>query len=293
MRPALGFLASECRLTGPEARFHVLPVPLESSVSYGAGAAQGPAAILEASQQLEAWDGYSCPLKEGIHTLAAIDCSGQIEEVLLRIETAVSRVLRAGCMPVLLGGEHTVTLGALRALASSSQDPVGLVQIDAHADLRATYEGSIYSHACVMRRALDDLRMHIFQFGVRALSLEEVELRQQESRISFLDAAAFARNGLPSPLLPPDFPETVYVSFDVDGLDPAVIRATGTPVPGGPGWYDCLQVVERALSGRRVVGFDVVELAPQPADHASSFAAAQLVYNLMGLVQRNGSNRHI
>ena len=196
-------------------------------------------------------------------------------------------------MPVLLGGEHTVTLGALRALASSSQDPVGLVQIDAHADLRATYEGSIYSHACVMRRALDDLRMHIFQFGVRALSLEEVELRQQESRISFLDAAAFARNGLPSPLLPPDFPETVYVSFDVDGLDPAVIRATGTPVPGGPGWYDCLQVVERALSGRRVVGFDVVELAPQPADHASSFAAAQLVYNLMGLVQRNGSNRHI
>lgn len=287
MSPLSGFLASECRLTGPEARFHVLPVPLESSVSYGAGTAAGPAAILEASQQLEAWDGQSCPLEEGIHTLPAIDCSGRVEDVLLRIQEAVQQVLRAGRMPVLLGGEHTASLGALRAMAACLQEPLGLVQIDAHADLRQSYEGSIYSHACVMRRALDDLHMHIFQFGVRALSLEEVELRQREARISYLDAATFARQGLPAQLLPSDFPETVYVTFDVDGLDPSVIRATGTPVPGGPGWYDCLRVLERALAGRRVIGFDVVELAPQTADHASSFAAAQLVYNLMGLVQRN------
>ncbi|MDO5674578.1 MAG: agmatinase [bacterium] len=301
MKPLPGFLASECgtsetdtkNLSEPEARFHVLPVPLESSVSYGAGTAQGPAAILAASQQLEVWDGFSCPLEEGIHTLPAVDCSGRVEEVLPRIEEAVHRVLGAGRLPVLLGGEHTVTLGALRALAAHLQEPLGLVQIDAHADLRESYEGSIYSHACVMRRALDDLDIHIFQFGVRALSLAEVELRQKEPRISFLDAARFAYQGWPDQLLPPDFPEKVYITFDVDGLDPSIIRSTGTPVPGGPGWYDCLQLVERAISGRRVLGFDVVELAPQAADHASSFAAAQLVYSLMGLVQRNEPQRKI
>jgi agmatinase len=282
------FLASECRLTGPEARFHVLPVPLESTVSYGGGTAAGPAAILEASQQLEDWDGRSCPLDEGIHTLPAIDCRGQIEEVLARIEEAVAAVLRAGRIPVVLGGEHTVTLGALRALAQSlPKEAIGLIQIDAHADLRESYEGSIYSHACVARRALEDLSMPIFQFGVRALSAAEARLRNQDARISFLDAATFAHNGLPAELLPADFPNTVYLSFDVDGLDPSVIRATGTPVPGGPGWHDCLRFVEQALRGRRVAGFDVVELAPQPDDHASSFAAAQLVYSIMGIVQRN------
>ncbi|MGI6638887.1 MAG: agmatinase [Desulfobulbus sp.] len=282
------FLASECRLTGPEARFHVLPVPLESTVSYGGGTAAGPAAILEASQQLEDWDGRSCPLDEGIHTLPAIDCRGQIEEVLTRIERAVAAVLRAGRLPVLLGGEHTVTLGSLRALAQGlPKGAIGLIQIDAHADLRESYEGSIYSHACVARRALEDLGMPIFQFGVRALSAVEARLRNQDARISFLDAATFAHNGLPAELLPADFPNTVYLSFDVDGLDPSVIRATGTPVPGGPGWHDCLRFVEQALRGRHVAGFDVVELAPQPDDHASSFAAAQLVYSIMGIVQRN------
>lgn len=281
------FLASECDLRSPEARFHVLPVPLERSVSYGRGAAAGPAAILEASQQLEDWDGRSCPLTEGIHTLPAVDCSGSVEEVLARIEGALAPVLRAGRVPVLLGGEHTVTLGALRALAAHCREPIGLIQIDAHADLRQSYEGNVYSHACVARRALDDLGMSVFQFGVRALSAAEARLREEEDRISFLDAAAFAVAGLPARPLPLHFPHRVYLTFDVDGLDPSVIRATGTPVPGGPGWHDCLLLIERAIRGRRVLGFDVVELAPRADDHVSSFAAAQLVYSIMGLLQRN------
>ncbi len=287
MKEMPDFLASECRLRGPEARFHVLPVPLESSVSYGRGAADGPAAILEASQQLEDWDGFSCPLEDGIHTLPAIDCSGPVEEILARIAAALIPVLRAGRVPVVLGGEHTVTLGALRALADCCSEPIGLIQIDAHADLRDSYEGSAYSHACVARRVLDNFAMPIYQFGVRALSATEARLREQEARIDFLDAAAFAANGLPVRPLPEHFPKKLYLTFDVDGLDPSVIRATGTPVPGGPGWHDCLQLIERAIKGRQVLGFDVVELAPQPEDHASSFAAAQLVYRLMGLLQRN------
>ena len=274
------FLASECARRGPEALFHVLPAPLEATVSYGGGAARGPAAILEASQQLEDWDGRSCPLEAGIHTLPAVDCGGPIEAVLERIEAATAAILAAGKIPVTLGGEHTVTLGALRAISAHFAEPVGIIQIDAHADLRDEYEGSRFSHACVMRRAVDDLGL--------PLCRAEAEYRKAHDRIRFLDAANFARQGFPEPLPPPDFPRHIYITFDVDGLDPSVIRATGTPVPGGPGWHDCLRFLELATAGRRVIGFDVVELAPQPGDHASDFAAAQLVYNLMGLALRGG-----
>lgn len=286
------FLASECTLRGPDALFHVLPAPLEATVSYGGGAARGPAAILEASQQLEDWDGHSCPLEAGIHTLPAVDCDGPVDAVLDRIEAVVAAIFAAGKIPVTLGGEHTVTLGALRAAAAHFAEPVGIIQIDAHADLRDEYEGSRFSHACVMRRAVDDLGMPLFQFGVRALCRAEAEYRRPHARIDFLDAADFARSGFPAQLLPPDFPCHIYITFDVDGLDPSVIRATGTPVPGGPGWHDCLRFLELAAAGRRVIGFDVVELAPQPGDHASDFAAAQFAYRLMGLVHDNGERRN-
>lgn len=282
------FLASECTKRGPEARFHVLPVPLEATVSYGGGTAGGPAAILAASQQLEDWDGHSCPLEAGIHTCAAVDCSGGVEAALARIERATAAILVQKRLPVLLGGEHSASLGALRALARlRGNRPFGLIQIDAHADLREAYEGTKFSHACIARRAVDDLGLPLFQFGCRAFSGAEAEFRKHHPAIHFLDAADFAAGGFPEQLLPPEFPDEVYLSFDVDGLDPAVIRATGTPVPGGPGWRACLSFVQRALAGRKVLGFDVMELAPQAGDRVSDFAAAQLVYALMGIVQRN------
>ncbi|WP_022663021.1 agmatinase [Paucidesulfovibrio longus] len=284
------FLESELADRSPEnCRFHVIPAPFEASVSYGGGTANGPAAILEASQQLEVWDGLSAPAVLGIHTTPAVNAGGTAQSVVSRIEAAVSWVAERGAVPVLLGGEHTVTLGALRALAAR-HERFGIVQFDAHADLRQSYEGSKLSHACVMRRALDltctdGLHPEIFQIGVRALSPEEVALRRERG-IAHLDARALALHGIPRPLLPPDFPEKVYLTFDVDGLDPSVIRATGTPVPGGVGWHDALTLAEMALKGRTVLGFDVVELAPAEGDHASDFAAAQLVYALMGMVQR-------
>jgi agmatinase len=283
------FLASELGLNNLQdsALFHVIPVPLERSVSYGKGTQEGPAAILEASQQLESWDGRSSPVELGIHTTAFIDCSGEIEQVLQRIGQQTGMALETGKIPVLLGGEHTVTIGALEAVRAFFPEPVGLFYFDAHADLRESYEGSRFSHACVARRAHADLGMELFQFGVRALSLEEVNYREKH-HISHLDAAPFyqsASRGCCS--LPPAFPEKIYLTLDVDGLDPSVIRATGTPVPGGPGWHDTLAVIEKIIQGRTVVGFDVVELAPRAEDHASSFAAAQLAYSVMGLIQRN------
>jgi len=192
------FLESEIPDLPPErSLFHVIPAPMETSVSYGSGTANGPAAILEASYQLEAFDGTSSPCEQGILTTAP--CAD-----LDAIETAVRHAHAGGHFPILLGGEHTVTLGALRALKAAGET-FGVVQIDAHADLRASYEGSALSHACVMRRALDDLDLPLFQIGVRALSLEEHQLRETRG-VGHLDAATIASSGIPTPLLPNGFP---------------------------------------------------------------------------------------
>lgn len=286
---------------------------MELSVSYGGGTASGPQAILEASDQLEAWDdsqGLALVTHYGIHTTLPVDCTGDPETVLNKIESAVTRALSFNAIPVLLGGEHTVTLGALRALKKKlsepcgstihtslsthtspfgpddiNSQPFGIIQIDAHADLRDSYEGSRLSHACVMRRAVDELGIPLFQLGVRAISSEEVSFRKAQ-KILFIDARELHLKGLPENLLPAEFPEKIYITLDVDGLDPSVIRATGTPVPGGIGWYDTLTLLEKSIRGRKVVGFDIVELAPAKGDHASDFAAAQLTYSVMGMVQR-------
>jgi agmatinase len=275
------FLASEFTPAAADrARFHVIPVPYEHTVSYGAGTADGPRAILEASQQLEAFDGRGTPGSAGIHTTPPVDCQGEAVKVLQRITDAVARARARGAVPVVLGGEHTVTLGAVTALAGDGA-PLGIVQIDAHADLRSSYEGTPYSHACVMRRVWE-LETPIAQFGVRSLCVEEQEFRRTHA-IWHMDAEALCRRGLPDTLLPDTFPRRLYITIDVDGLDPSVIPATGTPEPGGLGWYQMLDLLARVAAGREVIGFDVVELAPVAGFHVSEYAAAKLVYYLMGI----------
>jgi agmatinase (EC 3.5.3.11) len=275
------FLEGEIQNEKPDkAAVHIIPVPLETSTSYGTGTAAGPDAIIEASTQLELWDGTGTPGTSGIHTATPVDCSKEIAKTLDRIEDAVSYALECEALPLVLGGEHTVTLGALRAM-KQKYGRFGVVQFDAHADLRNTYQGSPFSHACVMRRAMDDLRVPVFQIGVRALCAEEAEYRKTQE-VPCLDARKLHIKGIPTQVLPANFPERIYITFDVDGLDPAVIRATGTPVPGGLGWHDALTLLERVVAGRRVIGADVVELAPAQGDHASDFAAAQLAYQLIG-----------
>lgn len=305
-----------------ECRFHVLPAPYEATVSYGGGTAGGPRAILEASNQLEVWTGDSRPSDSGIYTWPAIDCSGNAERVLERIASATLTALRAGprnsapdlsrlpsrqeagfsfaaasAVPVLLGGEHTVTLGALRAL-KERYGHFGVIQFDAHADLRDTYQGSPYSHACVMRRAVDDLGLSLFQIGVRGLSPEEARAREERG-IRFLDARDL-RPPLPRnsagpcvtpflPIIPEDFPRNVYLTFDVDALDASLMPATGTPEPGGLFWWDALFLVESSLRGRVCLGFDVVELAPVPQLHAATYTAARLTHEIMGILGRQAA----
>lgn len=278
------FLAGERPAQSPEkSLFHVIPVPWEATVSYGGGTAAGPATILQASSQLERFDGVDEPANHGIWTHPPIACESSPAVVLSRIAKATTSVLEGYRIPVLLGGEHTVTLGGLMA-AKEIFGEIGVVQIDAHADLRDTYEGTPYSHACVMHRAVD-LGLPVFQIGIRALSAPEADLRETVP-VRHLDAAAIALGGIPEHLLPEDFPKKIWLTIDVDGMDPSVMPATGTPVPGGLSWYQTLTVIDKAVTDRRVVGFDVVELAPIKGLHHPDYAAAELTYRTMGLIGR-------
>jgi agmatinase len=287
--PAVNFHGEDVPPSPPDrALFHVIPVPYEKSVSYGTGTADGPQAILDASCQLELFDGKSVPADFGIHTLPILDCSGNHEDALARIEVAVAACLSLHKIPILLGGEHTITYAAIRALQQKYSD-FGVVQFDAHADLRETYEGSPFSHACVMKRVFD-LGIPLLQLGTRSYSLEEHTLRQKHS-IAHIDAEDIIRMDVHNFILPVDFPEKVFITFDVDGLDPSIIAATGTPVPGGLSWYQAIWLLEMIIGSRICIGFDVVELAPVPHLHSSSFTAAQLVYSIMGFLVRSQTNQ--
>lgn len=319
------FLASEFpQASAGTARFHVLPVPYEATVSYGTGTGRGPAAILAASNQLEAYDGTSTPGEEGIYTHRPVDTDGAPPDVLASVQKRVGEIMECRteddgrAVPVLLGGEHAITAPAVAAVARCLVDgsgasrratvssgnspgvgaragrpPLAVVQIDAHADLRAEYDGTRLSHACVMRRIHEELGLPLVQIGVRALCLDEVVYRKRwripnHPPIISHDARTIVGRPVDAWLhLPGMIPSSVYLSIDVDGLDPSVIPATGTPVPGGLGWYEVLDIIEAIAAQRRVVGFDVVELAPIAGHHAADYAAAELVYRTMGIIARS------
>lgn len=280
------FLESEYAPQSPEkAAFHIIPVPLERSVSFGGGTARGPAAILAASQQLEALESGMSPGETGFYTAQPVDCSGGVEEILASIGRATTAAISAGAVPVLLGGEHTVTLGALLALkkhADATGLPFGVVQFDAHADLRHSYGGDEYSHASVMRRAVEDLALPLVQFAVRELSREEIEVRKAYG-VTHYDAYFMSRVGLPEQPLPADFPRRIYISFDVDGLDPSLMPATGTPSPGGLTWKETQFILEKCAAGHEIIGMDVVELAPIAGLHHADYTAARLAHLMMAL----------
>ena len=287
-RKQLNFHGEDVAPTPPEeALFHVIPVPMEMSVSYGAGTAAGPAAILEASRQLELFTGGNIPAEHGIYTAPPVTCSGSCETTLRHIEERVAATLSLNKIPVVLGGEHTITCGVIEALKKHHKD-FGVIQFDAHADLRDSYQGSRYSHACVMRR-IHEQSIPIYQLGTRSYSLEEHNYRRQH-KVPFRDSEDIWKNGAEL-LLPDTFPGKVFITFDIDGLDGAIMPATGTPVPGGLGWHQAMMLIEAIMESRVCIGFDVVELAPVDNLHGPNFAAAQLVYNMMGYLSGSGPNQ--
>ncbi len=272
----------------------VLPLALEATVSYGGGTARGPAAIIEASQQVELYDREhddEPALEYGVHTLDAPQLAADDPEAAVaQIAAAVARAAASGKLVVALGGEHTISAGVSRGLLEAFEGPLSVVQIDAHCDLRETYEGSRYSHACVARRMLDDPRVEqVLQFGVRAAAAEEVAFaRGHPERVRVWWAQEVQDGAWHEELRDRLEGRRVHLTIDVDGLDPAVVPATGTPEPDGLRWREVLDVVRTTACSASIVGVDCVELAPQPALHAADFAVAKLVYKTITYAMNGG-----
>ena len=289
----LGLSGAEC---GADAGGVVLPVPYEATTTYMKGTARGPAALLKASQQVEFYDEWleDEARRFGVRTLEPCVFPGPPEALADRLEPLVGEHLDAGRFPLILGGEHSLSLGPLRAAAVRWPDLV-VLHLDAHPDLREEYEGTRFGHGCVMRRVLDaGARIHAF--GIRAISPEERDLYAAQNAGGAPRATAVTARELLG-LAPPERVERilaglpagpVWLSFDVDGMDPSVIPSTGTPEPGGIDWYTISELMVRLdRAQRRVVGGDLVELMPQAGHHASDFAAARLAHRMLVLGLRS------
>ena len=272
------------------AQFHIIPAPMEATVCYGGGTSKAPQAILEASRQLDDFDGRNWPSDLAIHTQPAVKPVAGKKRVSERwldgIENAVHQALGCGAIPAVLGGEHTATIASARAFKAAGAD-IGFIHFDAHGDLRDTYKGEKISHACALRR-VHELGFHIVQLGTRAYCMEEVEYRAANSQtIVAYDAHILVEDKQPKNWIPKHFPKKVFITFDLDAFDPSVIPATGTPVPGGLGWYEAIRRIEDISATRHIVGFDVVELAPMKGLHHPDFTAALLVWTLLAAAARS------
>lgn len=262
-----------------EARAVIVPVPYEGSATYGKGASLGPAAIIEASQNAETFDPATGRDYETLklHTLAPLDVDGKpAADVMAKVEECALSILKENKFPFFLGGEHSITGPAVRAVAAhyGGAGSVGVVQLDAHADLRREYEGNIHSHACVMARVRE--AAPALQLGIRSYSLEEHQLIKMENL-----AVLGPKESLPGRELERalnELPDKLYLTIDLDSLDPSIMPSTGTPEPGGFGWEEVTGIVKSVADKKTIVGADVVELAPIPGMRAPDFLAARLVF---------------
>ncbi|MFH1539434.1 MAG: agmatinase [bacterium] len=297
-----GFLGLPPEFSAPErARFVVIPVPFEETTSYGKGAARGPGAIIEASHQVELHDVEIAAeaFREGIHTdTALLDDTPTGERIVGAVEEVVGKWLDAGKphrgkLPVVLGGEHTVSVGAIRAAAARAAavaDGLTVVQLDAHADLRDSYGGSPLSHACAMRRALEGPPRpgRLVQVGVRSMCPEEIRFAAGRDDIKTFLAGDFLSGKATREEILSAIGPRVYLTIDMDVFDPSEAPAVGTPEPGGLRWADVAGLIEGIANAAEVVGVDVVELAPIPGLKAPEFFAAKLIYRILGLIHKSG-----
>lgn len=286
-RAAPAFLALSSPYTDAEtARFHIVPVPYERTTSYQQGTARGPAAILNASAQVEFHDEElgTAALRAGIHTAPAFEHDGEPEAFCRDLEAAYASWCRPDRVVGLLGGEHTVSVAPMRALAARHPG-MGVLQIDAHADLRNSYEGSPLSHACVARRALEVAP--VVQVGIRALSRVEAEFIAASDRVRTFWAHDSAALDL-AERVADALPERVYLTLDIDGLDPAEAPGTGTPEPGGLRYREVLAIIRAVARRRTIVGFDVVEVRPLAGSAVTELLAARLVYKMVGAIATRG-----
>jgi len=263
----------------------ILPVPYESTTSFGGGTRSGPSGILDASRYIELWDQelQTDPSTVGIHTLPAFELTREgAGPAMEELEKAFGRVLDlvGDRFPVMLGGEHSVSAPAIRATAARTPDRLHVLQFDAHADLRGSYEGTPYSHASAMKRVLDVA--NVVGVGIRGICQEEVEVAESNEGVTHVYADEMWETDTWMDRALEALGNPVYITFDVDYFDPSLVPSTGTPEPGGGDWYRTLRFLRKVFQERTVVACDVVELAPIPGVPAPDFLTAKLVYKMIG-----------
>ncbi len=256
----------------------IIPAPFEGTVSWKTGTINGPDAIHEASPYIELYDPDidDEPYLVGIHGLSPLKMPAEAKDAVDTVFKAVSKVLGDNKFPVMVGGEHSLTYGAVKACLQKHPD-LSVLQLDAHADLRDEYENEKYSHACVMRR-IADLGVGFVQAGIRSMSKEESDWLDRNNR-KIISSRHILENSNWTKTVLTDLSDTIYLTFDVDVLDPAYMPATGTPEPGGISYYHALDLILAILkSGKKVVGMDMMELAPVRCLHHANLLAAKLLY---------------
>ena len=275
-----------------DAEICIVPLPFEGTVSYGSGTAAGPASIIVASAQVELWDDELNYDLEGLRYFTAPAIRPEPNEAadayLRRVEVGVRELSGNGRLVIGIGGEHSLTPPLVYAAYRNNNDLNGLtvVQIDAHADLRETYEGTPQSHACATRR-LTERGARVIAIGVRAISQPECEYGKSVSLVEIYRAQALAeKSGVEQTLLSQlrELHGDVYLTVDIDGLDPSMCPGTGTPEPGGLGWWQTLRILRAILlenRSRNLIGCDLVETVPQPNTQINEFTAARLLAKMI------------
>lgn len=293
--PPGAFLSLEGEECGPNAGGVVVPVPYEATTTYMEGTAKGPASILHASEQVEFYDEWleDEARRYGVRCVPEVSCQGPPEQLADVLDPMVGDLLDDGRFPLILGGEHSISLGPIRAAAKRHPDLV-VLHLDAHPDLRDHYEGTQYGHGCVMRR-VHELGVRIHAFGLRAISPEERDFYPTQDRATYVGARELLA------LSPQERVEAIlaslpqgplWLSWDIDGLDPALVPSTGTPEPGGVDWYTVSEILRRLdLEKREIIGAELLELMPQAGHHASDFACARLSHRMLVAGLRSRARR--
>lgn len=270
------------------ARFVVVSVPIEATVSYGGGTAQGPAGIIEASQQVELFDvdEVSEPYRKGIMTLEVPPVMSDAVKAVEYGRAVTREIVALGKVPLVLGGEHSLTAGIIEALAENYPN-ISVLHFDAHGDLRDTYHGDKYSHASALRRVTDIPQVKkLVQAGIRNVSNDPADgseydfIQANTDRIKVYYAKDMHAWNIDEMIA--HLGEHIYVTFDVDAFDGSLMPSTGTPEPGGMDWYTTLAILKKACSTRTVIGMDFVEFAPLKGFHAPDFMIAKLIYKTIG-----------
>lgn len=276
----MNFGGAEVIFDYSESGIIIVPVPYDETSTWMRGSDKGPEAIMEASVNLEFYDieTETEVHKKGIHTIEPILEKRSPEDLVDAVYLKTSHLLKEKKFPVIVGGNHTVSVGSVKAFSEQIQN-LSVLQLDAHADLRTEYEGSQLNHACAMSRILE--MAPAVQVGIRSMSAEELPYAREE-RIFYSHRLYYNKSLYKKAVNM--LSENVYVTIDLDVLDPAMMPSTGTPEPGGPDYFELMHFLRDVAKQKTVVGFDIVELCPSPVNKTPDFIAAKIIYQLLSYI---------